>query len=65
MQDEKNEKVNDESDPNREKEQAQVPTKQGEKTDVKKSKKEGKGFTGIAAHQWLKQKIFDILNGGK
>ena len=42
MQDEKNEQVNDESDPNREQEQAQVPTKQGEKTDVKKRKKEAK-----------------------
>ncbi|MCX6056751.1 MAG: hypothetical protein NTW69_01170 [Chloroflexi bacterium] len=65
MQDEKNEQVNAESDPKPQQEQAQVPTEHNEKTDVKKRKKEGKGFTGIAAHQWLKQKIFDILNGGK
>ena len=65
MQDEKNEQVKDESDPKPQEEQAQVPTDQSKKTDVKKRKKEGKGFTGIAAHQWLKQKIFDILNGGK
>ena len=65
MQDEKNEQVNAESDPKPQQEQAQVPTEHNKKTDVKKRKKEGKGFTGIAAHQWLKQKIFDILNGGK
>lgn len=65
MQDEKNEQVNAESDPKPQQEQAQVPTEHNEKTDVKKSKYKGKGFTGIAAHQWLKQKIFDILNGGK
>ena len=65
MQDEKNEQANDESDPKRQQEQAGVPTEQSEKAGVKKRKKEGKGFTGIAAHQWLKQKIFDILNGGK
>ncbi len=65
MQDEKNEQVKDESDPKPQQEQAQVPTEHNEKTDVKKRKNKGKGFTGIAAHQWLKQKIFDILNGGK
>jgi hypothetical protein len=65
MQDKKNEQVNDEFDPNRQQEQAQVPTEQSEKTDILKSKKDGKGFTGIAAHKLLKQKILDILNGGK
>lgn len=65
MQDEENEQVNDESDPKRQQEQTQVPMQQIEKNDVQKSKKDRKGFTGIAAHQWLKLKIFDILNGGK
>jgi hypothetical protein len=65
MQDKKNEQANDETDPKRQQEQAQVPPEQNEKTEVKKSKKARKGFTGIAAHQMLKQKIFDILNGGK
>ena len=65
MQDEHNDQVNDQSDTNRQQEQAQIPTEQSEETDIQRSKKGNTDFNGIAAHKWLKQKIFDIINGGK
>lgn len=58
MQDEQHDQVNDESDTNRQQEQAQISTEQ---TDIQKRKKDSKGFTGIAAHRSLKQKILDII----
>jgi len=65
MQDEQNDQVNDESDTNCQPEQVQIPTEQDEQKDIQKRKKVWKGFTGIAAYQLLKQKMTDIINGGK
>jgi len=65
MQDEQNDEENDPSETNRQPEAASIPTEQSEKTALPKSKKEKPKFTGIAAFQALKQKIFDIIDGGK
>ncbi len=65
MQDEQNEQVNDESDTNRQQEQAEILIEQKEQEGKQKSKKKGKGFSGITAYQVLKQKMTDILNGDK
>lgn len=66
MQDEpQDQQPNDQSDANRQQEQAQIPTGQSEQADVQKIGKSEIDFQGIAAHRWLKKKIFDIINGGK
>jgi hypothetical protein len=62
MQDEQNDPK---QDPSNQEEQENAPKEQSEQTDIQKRKKHKKGFTGTVAHQTLKQKIFDILNGGK
>ncbi len=58
MQDEQNDLKNDHTD---QQEQENIPQEQNEQTDIPKRKKRQKGFTGIAAHQELMNKIFEIL----
>jgi|GEM_PF-6821569 len=65
MQDEQNDEENDPSETNCQPEAASIPTEQSEKTTIPKSKKGKPKFTGISAFQALKQKMHDIINGGK
>lgn len=65
MSDEQNDQENDQPDANRQQEQAQIPTEPSQKNEIKKRKKSKPEFEGTAAHKALKQKILEIINGGK
>lgn len=55
----------DEQDETQNNEQEQTPTEQEEQTVPPRPKKDANGFTGIAPHRGLKNKLKDIIKGGE